>query len=107
MEKEHTIASMQKQIEDLKRRAEQGSQQLQGEVQELALEEILSTKFPHDTIEPVPKGNTAETFYSVFAGHSVSAAEQSCGNLNVPRTGVTHGLGNCVKINEQQRQKSQ
>jgi hypothetical protein len=56
MEKEHTIASMQKQIEDLKRRAEQGSQQLQGEVQELALEEILSTKFPHDTIEPVPKG---------------------------------------------------
>ena len=34
MEKEQTIAAMQKQIEDLKRRAEQGSQQLQGEVQE-------------------------------------------------------------------------
>ena len=32
MEKEQTITSMQKQIEDLKRRAEQGSQQLQGEV---------------------------------------------------------------------------
>ena len=46
MEKEQTIASMQKQIEELKRRAEQGSQQLQGEVQELALEELLSTKFP-------------------------------------------------------------
>jgi hypothetical protein len=56
MEKEQTIASMQKQIEELKRKAEQGSQQLQGEVQELALEEILSTKFPHDIIEPVPKG---------------------------------------------------
>ncbi len=45
MEKEQTIASMQKQIEELKRRAEQGSQQLQGEVQELALEELLSTNF--------------------------------------------------------------
>jgi hypothetical protein len=55
-EKEQTIASMQKQIEELKRKAEQGSQQLQGEVQEIALEELLSTKFPHDIIEPVPKG---------------------------------------------------
>ncbi|HMU63238.1 MAG TPA: DUF2130 domain-containing protein [Nitrosomonas sp.] len=56
MEKEQTIAAMQKQIEDLKRRAEQGSQQLQGEVQELELENLLRNKFPFDTIEPVPKG---------------------------------------------------
>jgi hypothetical protein len=56
MEKEQTIAAMQKQIEDLKRRAEQGSQQLQGEVQELELENLLRMKFPFDTIEPVPKG---------------------------------------------------
>lgn len=56
MEKEQTIASMQTQIEELKRRAEQGSQQLQGEVQELELEAVLRTKFPRDTIEPVPKG---------------------------------------------------
>jgi len=56
MEKEQTIASMQRQIEELKRRAEQGSQQLQGEVQELELEALLRAKFPRDTIEPVPKG---------------------------------------------------
>lgn len=56
MEKEHTIASMQKQIEELKRKAEQGSQQLQGEVQELELESLLFARFPRDTIEPVPKG---------------------------------------------------
>ncbi len=56
MEKEQTITAMQKQIEDLKRRAEQGSQQLQGEVQELELENLLRTKFPYDAIEPVPKG---------------------------------------------------
>jgi hypothetical protein len=55
-EKEQTISSMQKQIEELRRRAEQGSQQLQGEVQELEIEELLRTKFPFDTIEPVPKG---------------------------------------------------
>jgi hypothetical protein len=55
-EKEQTIQAMQKQIEELKRRAEQGSQQLQGEVQELELENILRAKFPFDTIEPVPKG---------------------------------------------------
>lgn len=55
-EKEQTIASMQKQIEELRRRAEQGSQQLQGEVQELELEAMLREKFPFDSIEPVPKG---------------------------------------------------
>jgi hypothetical protein len=56
LEKEQTIGSMQKQIEDLKRRAEQGSQQLQGEVQELELESLLAAKFPFDSIQPVRKG---------------------------------------------------
>jgi hypothetical protein len=55
-EKEEQIASMQRQIEDLRRKAEQGSQQLQGEVQELALEAILRQKFPRDAFDPVPKG---------------------------------------------------
>ncbi|MDE2366128.1 MAG: DUF2130 domain-containing protein, partial [Betaproteobacteria bacterium] len=57
MEKDQTIASMQQKIEELKRRAEQGSQQLQGEVQELALENLLRAKFPFDAIDPVPKGD--------------------------------------------------
>lgn len=55
-EKEQTIASMQQKIEELKKKAEQGSQQLQGEVLELDLEAKLTAKFPHDTISPVPKG---------------------------------------------------
>ena len=55
-EKEQTITAMQKQIEELKRKSEQGSQQLQGEVQELELENLLRTKFPFDAIEPVAKG---------------------------------------------------
>jgi len=56
LEKDQTISAMQKQIEELKRRAEQGSQQLQGEVQELELEALLGAKFPRDLILPVPKG---------------------------------------------------
>ena len=55
-EREEQIASMQRQILVLKRKSEQGSQQLQGEVLELELEEMLRSKFPFDTIEPVAKG---------------------------------------------------
>ena len=42
--------------EEMKRKAEQGSMQLQGEVQELAIEEWLCTQFPLDTIEEIKKG---------------------------------------------------
>lgn len=55
-EKDKKISDMLKQIEELKRKAEQGSQQMQGEVLELELEEILKTNFPLDNIEPVGKG---------------------------------------------------
>ena len=55
-ERDKQVADLRKQIDDLKRRAEQGSQQLQGEVLELSLEEFLRQNFPSDDIEPVPKG---------------------------------------------------
>ncbi len=64
LEKEEQIASMQRRIEELKRKAEQGSQQLQGEVQELELETMLRARFPHDIIEPVGRENSAATFCS-------------------------------------------
>lgn len=76
-EKEQTIASMQKQIEELKRKAEQGSQQLQGEVQELQIESILRQAFPRDTIDPVPKGE-----YGGDAVHRVfGEGAQCCGSI--------------------------
>jgi hypothetical protein len=57
------IKELEKQLEDqknlaeeMKRKAEQGSMQLQGEVQELAIEEILSSLFPFDLISEVGKG---------------------------------------------------
>jgi hypothetical protein len=54
--KDQTIESMARTIEELKRKAEQGSQQSQGEVLELELEELLRGRFPTDLIEPVCKG---------------------------------------------------
>src|SRR5215472_4610412 len=77
LEKEQTIASLLKQVEDLKRRAEQGSQQLQGEVQELELEALLRTKFPQDTIEPVPKGEHGGDALQ----HVMGSAGQPCGTI--------------------------
>lgn len=76
-EKEEQISSMQRQIEDLKRKAEQGSQQLQGEVLELELETTLSTKFPLDIIEPVAKGEFGgDVLQSV-----VGPMGQACGTI--------------------------
>jgi hypothetical protein len=42
--------------DELRRKLEQGSQQTQGEVMELQLQQLLSNAFPEDQIEPVPKG---------------------------------------------------
>jgi hypothetical protein len=60
---ELTIKELQKQLEDqrklteeMKRKQEQGSMQLQGEVMELAIEEWLMQQFPFDTIEEIKKG---------------------------------------------------
>jgi len=56
VEKEETIRSMRTEIDNLRRKAEQGSQQMQGEAQEVELENMLTSSFPYDTITPVPKG---------------------------------------------------
>lgn len=55
-EEEKTKSDLLKQIEELRRKAEQGSQQLQGEVLELELEKFLVNEFPADLIKPVGKG---------------------------------------------------
>lgn len=76
-EKEETIASMQRQIEALKQKADQGSQQLQGEVQEQELEALLAAAFPQDTIEPVPKGEHGGDIVQ----HVKGPLGQSCGKI--------------------------
>lgn len=56
LEKDKVINDLKKSLEDAQRKATQGSQQLQGEVQELDLENTLKAAFPTDIIEPVAKG---------------------------------------------------
>lgn len=66
-ERDHTIETMQKKIEELNNKLQLTSQQLQGEVQELLLEEKLQQRFPLDRIEPVPKGiRGADVIQEVF-----------------------------------------
>ncbi len=55
-ERDQLIRQLKEQMEIMKRKAEQGSMQLQGEVQELIIEEWLSTNYPLDTIEEIKKG---------------------------------------------------
>jgi hypothetical protein len=71
------IEDAQKSNEDLRRKLEQGSQQLQGEVQELELENMLRVKFPFDSIEPVPKGE----FGGDVLQRVVSSTGQQCGAI--------------------------
>ena len=62
-EKQFIISQLEKKLTDvtkakdeLARKLEQGSQQTQGEVSELELEDVLKVEFPQDEIIPVPKG---------------------------------------------------
>ena len=76
-DKDDAIQALRRQIDDLKRKAEQGSQQAQGEVLEIQAEQQLRTRFPMDEIQPVPKGE--------FGGdllHTVKdASGQPCGRI--------------------------
>lgn len=56
MEKEKQLADLKAQIEDLKHKAEVGSQQSRGEIQELDLEDMLRATFSSDDVTPVGKG---------------------------------------------------
>ena len=63
--------------EEMKRKAEQGSTQLQGEVQELAIEEWLKEHFPLDVIEEIKKGaKGADCLQTVHTRN-----RQNCGTI--------------------------
>jgi hypothetical protein len=76
-EKEKQIQDAKKANDELKRKLEQGSQQAQGEVLELQLEEMLRSAFPTDQIEPVPKGfNGADIVQKVL-----NRSGRTCGTI--------------------------
>ncbi|KNG95651.1 DUF2130 domain-containing protein [Pseudaestuariivita atlantica] len=55
-EKDQQLEGLRRQLEAAQRRAEKGSQQLQGEAAEVVLEDRLAAAFPLDVLAPVPKG---------------------------------------------------
>lgn len=76
-EKEKTISDLQGKLQEALRKTEQGSQQLQGEVQELELESLLQAKFPRDIIDPVPKGECGgDALHRVF-----NESGKGCGTI--------------------------
>ncbi len=83
-DQQYTIGQLKKQLTDaikakdeLARKLEQGSQQTQGEVLELALEELLKAEFPHDEIAPVPKGVCGADLIQKVISHS----GHTCGQI--------------------------
>jgi hypothetical protein len=76
-EKETQLDSMKRTIEELKRKSEQGSTQLQGEAQELVLEDKLKEYFPFDTVTEVGKG--VEGADCIMIIRNASGAE--CGKI--------------------------
>lgn len=71
------LEDQKKLTEEMKRKQEQGSMQLQGEVQELAIEEWLASHFPLDTIEEIKKG--ARGGDCIQTVHTRS--QQNCGTI--------------------------
>ena len=77
LEKEKVIEQLSKNLKEAQRKAEQGSMQLQGEVQELAIEEYLGAAFPLDTIEEVKKGARGADCVQVVN----TRTRQNCGTI--------------------------
>ena len=76
-EKDKKLQDAIKANEELRRKLQQGSQQTQGEVLELELEEMIRINFPSDTIDPVPKGkNGADVIQRV-----VNKRGEACGTI--------------------------
>lgn len=76
-EKDVVIEQMKARLQEAQRKAEQGSMQLQGEVQELAIEEWLRAAFPLDTIGEVKKGaRGADCLHTVN-----TRTRQDCGSI--------------------------
>jgi hypothetical protein len=76
-EKERQLGDMRRQIEDLKRKAEQGSQQLQGEVGEEELEALLRRSFPSDDIRGIGQGVRGADLHQAV----VDARGRTCGSI--------------------------
>ena len=71
------LKDQKKLTEEMKRKQEQGSMQIQGEVQELGIEEWLAASFPLDSIEEIKKGERGADCLQVVH----TRTRQNCGSI--------------------------
>lgn len=76
-ERDQVINQLKDQLKEAQRKAEQGSMQTQGEVQELAIEEWLKTNFPLDTISEIKKGARGGDCIQIIN----TRTRQNCGTI--------------------------
>ncbi|HIP60798.1 MAG TPA: DUF2130 domain-containing protein, partial [Campylobacterales bacterium] len=76
-EKDEQLNQIKRQLEETKRKAEQGSMQIQGEAQELLIEEWLAKQYPFDTIEEIKKGARGADCLQIVNTREV----QNCGTV--------------------------
>jgi len=76
-EKEKQLDDLRQKLDEARRKAEQGSQQTQGEVQELAIEEWLTAHFPFDTVDEIKKGIKGADCIQIVNTREI----QNCGTI--------------------------
>lgn len=76
-ELEKKLEDQKKLTEEMSRKQAQGSMQLQGEVQELAIEEFLAGQFPLDSIDEIKKGARGADCIQIVNTRSM----QNCGKI--------------------------
>jgi hypothetical protein len=76
-EKDMLIKALKEQLEKVQARIDQGSTQVQGEAQEIVIEEFLQVSFPSDIIDEIKKGSRgADVLHKVF-----NLMNQECGSI--------------------------
>lgn len=101
-EKDKVIDDLKKQMEDMRRKADQGSQQAQGEVFELQFEQLLRTEFPLDEILPVGKGINGCDVIQIVRDRN----GRSCGKIAWEMKNTKAWSGSwIVKLKEDQRKE--
>lgn len=76
-QQEEQLEMLRNELKNAQRKAELSSQQFQGEVQELAIEEFLRQKFPLDCIEEIKKGQRGGDCFQVVHTREF----QNCGKI--------------------------
>ncbi len=98
-EKDKKLQDALRQIEELKAKMQRGSQQAQGEVMELALEEILRSEFPEDEIAEVKKGQRGADVIQVV----IDKRGRKCGAILWESKNAQWSKGWIAKLRQDQR----